>query len=66
MEKVFDMTAFAQLGEAMKPLMAILSVLPPIEVKQVKREVKDKDGKVIGVKEYVAIYIEKPQKEAKP
>ena len=65
MEKLFDMTNLAQIADAMKPLMALLSVLPPIEVKQVKRDIKDEDGHIINTKEYVVIYIEKPQK-AKP
>jgi hypothetical protein len=55
-----------QVIEAMKPLTLLLSVFPSIEVKEVERKTLDpKDKtKVLAVKKFVVIYIEKPQKKA--
>ena len=40
----------------------ILSLLPPIEVREVQRKEIDPKTKAETVKKYVAIYIEKPEK----
>lgn len=55
-----------QMMDAMKPLTLLLSVLPKIEVKEVERKTLDpKDKtKVLSVKKYICIYIEKPEKKA--
>lgn len=54
------------LQDGMKTLSLILSLLPPIEVREVQRKEIDPKTKAETMKKYVAIYIEKPQKEAKP
>lgn len=55
------------LESGMKSLTLLFSLLPPMEIKEVERKIYDpKDKtKVLAVKKYVAIYIEKPEK-AKP
>jgi hypothetical protein len=66
---LFDMIPMQDmrgLQEIIKTMTLLSSLLPPIEVREVQRKEIDPKTKAETVKKYVAIYIEKPQKEAKP
>lgn len=53
-----------RMGKVFETIGLLTEILPPIEIKTVKRKVIDKDGNET-LKEFIAIFIERPKRQEK-